>query len=354
MIAQASIGDGDGLGLGRCHGVTPRAIGNKRAVLGGFMTGTFQAVPVVDIAGLASPDPLARQAVADKLGRAAREAGFLYVVGHGLDPALSCDLRAAAIRFFAQPMAQKLAWHIAGSTNHSGYVPEGEEVFVEGKIDRKEAFDIGLDCPGGDGRAPMLGANHWPDDPEFRGPVAAYYAAVASLARRLFGGFALALGLPQDHFEAHLTRPPSQLRLIHYPHDAAAEPDQQGIGAHTDYEFFTLLQGTAPGLEALNGAGRWIDVPPLDGAFVVNIGDMLEVWTNGAFTATSHRVRKVEEERYSFPFFATCDYWTPVEPHPAFVSADNPARYSRRISGEHLFAQTVKTFQYLKARREVG
>jgi isopenicillin N synthase-like dioxygenase len=315
------------------------------------MSRNFQALPVVDVRDLEAEDPAARQAVADALGRAAREVGFLYVTGHGLDSRLTADLKAAAERFFAQPLARKMAFYIGRSTNHSGYVPEGEEVFVEGKIDRKEAYDTGLDCPGGDGRAPMLGANLWPDDPEFKAAVGAYYAAVAGLARRLFGGFALALGLPQDHFEAHLTAPPSQLRMIHYPFDVEASADQQGIGAHTDYEFFTLLQGTAPGLEVLNGAGQWIDAPPIPGAFVVNIGDMLEAWTNGIFTATSHRVRKVAEERYSFPFFATCDYWTVVEPHPAFVSPARPARYPRLVSGEHLFAQTVKTFAYLKARR---
>lgn len=317
------------------------------------MSRNFRALPVVDISGLDAGDRAARQAVADELGRAAREVGFLYITGHGLDPRLTADLKAAAMRFFDRPLAEKMDFYIGRSTNHSGYVPEGEEVFVEGKVDRKEAYDTGLDCPGGDGRAPMLGANLWPDDPTFKAAVGAYYAAVAELARRLFGGFALALGLPQDHFEAHLTAPPSQLRMIHYPFDAEASADQQGIGAHTDYEFFTLLQGTAPGLEVLNGEGRWIDAPPIPGAFVVNIGDMLEAWTNGVFTATSHRVRKVAEERYSFPFFATCDYWTVVEPHPAFVSADRPARYPRLVSGEHLFAQTVKTFAYLKARRSV-
>lgn len=316
------------------------------------MNRNFQTVPVVDISGLGSADVADRQAVAGALGRAAREAGFLYVTGHGLDPALIADLLAAAQRYFAQPMDAKLQSYIGGSTNHSGYVPEGEEVFPGGKIDRKEAYDIGLDWPEGDARAPMMGPNLWPDDEGFRTAAGAYYAAISSLARRLFGGFALALGLPQDAFEAHLTCPPSQLRVIHYPFDPHAEPDQQGIGAHTDYEFFTLLHGTAPGLEVMNGEGRWVDCPPIPGAFVVNIGDMLEAWTNGEFVATSHRVRKVGEERYSFPFFATCDYWTVVEPHPAFVSDERPARYRRLVSGDHLVAQTIATFGYLQDRRD--
>jgi isopenicillin N synthase-like dioxygenase len=156
--------------------------------------------------------------------------------------------------------------------------------------------------------------------------------------------------LDEDHFDRHLARPPSQLRLIHYPYDPSAL-DQEGIGAHTDYEFFTVLRGTAPGLEVRNGAGEWIDAPPIPGAFVVNIGDMLEVWTNGVFRATAHRVRKVAEERYSFPFFAACDYRTVVEPAAQFVTSERPARFGRVVAGEHLWAQTVKTFSYLAPRR---
>jgi isopenicillin N synthase-like dioxygenase len=312
------------------------------------LTRSFDAVPIIDITGLGSADPDERRRVAGALGQAAREVGFLYVRGHGVPQDLSDGLLAAARAVFDLPLARKLDWYIGGSVNHSGYVPEGEEVFADGKIDRKEAYDIGLDAP--QGGAPMLGPNLWPELAGFRVPVAAYYAAMAALARRMFRGFALALDLPEDHFEPHLAKPPSQLRLIHYPFDAHAV-DAQGIGAHTDYEFFTILRSTEPGLEVMNGAGRWIDVPPAPDAFVINIGDMLEAWTNGAFVATSHRVRKVAAERYSFPFFATCDYETVVAPHPRFVAPERPARYPPLISGEHLYAQTVRTFVYLKARR---
>ena len=140
----------------------------------------------------------------------------------------------------------------------------------------------------------------------------AYYDAVLEVGQRLLWAFAVALGEDPDVFSRHATKTPSQLRLVHYPYNPDAE-DGQGIGAHTDYECFTLLKPTAPGLEVLNGAGEWIDVPPVPGTFVVNIGDMLELWTNGAFVATSHRVRKVAEERYSFPLFFNVDYDTEVE-----------------------------------------
>jgi isopenicillin N synthase-like dioxygenase len=312
----------------------------------------FRSIPVIDIEGLRSSDPGSRRAVASEIEAAAREVGFFYVTGHGVPQAARRQLEAVAQKFFALPDERKMEVYIGRSQNHSGYVPEGEEVFSSGKIDRKEAFDVGLDYDGPP-RGGMLGPNLWPDLEGFKADVGAYYAQVQDLARILFRGFALALGQPEDFFENRLSAPPAQLRLIHYPFDPDAV-DAEGIGAHTDYECFTILYSTAPGLEVLNGAGEWIDAPPLEGGFIINIGDMIETWSNGAFVATSHRVRKVSAERYSFPFFATCDYDTAVEPLPGFVSADRPARYPRIISGEHLFAQTAQTFGYLKRRMADG
>lgn len=120
-----------------------------------------------------------------------------------------------------------------------------------------------------------------------------------------------------------------------------------GIGAHTDYECFALLHSPSPGLEVLNGAGEWIDAPPVPGAFIVNIGDLLELWTNGTFVATSHRVRRVKEERYSFPLFFAVDYHTMVAPMARFVKPGQATR-PPLIAGEHLFAQTAQSFTYLK------
>jgi isopenicillin N synthase-like dioxygenase len=103
----------------------------------------------------------------------------------------------------------------------------------------------------------------------------------------------------------------------------------------------------------LNGGGDWIDVPPVAGAFTVNISDMMKILSNGIFVATTHRVRKTAQERYSFPLFFTLDYQTRIEPLPGLVTVDRPARPGL-ISAEHLFAQTVQSFTYQKKRLARG
>jgi isopenicillin N synthase-like dioxygenase len=310
----------------------------------------FTSVPVVDVGPLLGDDPAGHRAVADALGRAAGEVGFVYVTGCMPPAGVFQRLLAATQAFFALPVEEKLRTYIGSSVNHRGYVPEGEEVFAGGTPDKKEAFDVVPDVPLPEGMRPhpFTGANRWPDVPGFESAVLDYYGHVWSVARALFRGFAMALGEEPDAFDRHLTAPPSQLRLLHYPPDETAV-DRPGIGAHTDYECFTLLRATTPGLEVLNGAGEWIDAPPLDGAFVVNIGDMLETWTNGRFVATTHRVRKVTTERYSFPLFCSLDYWTVVEPLPQFVGEGETVR-PPVVAGEHIWAQTIQTFTYLQER----
>jgi len=318
---------------------------------------TFRELPSVDVTGLYSSDASRRREAGLALGKAARETGFFYLVGHRVPRTAIDGVLAQARRFFALPTESKLAYHIGLSSNHRGYVPPGEEVFYSGSLDQKEAFDLCNELPANDpdvvAGTPLLGPNVWPDLPGFREDVGAYYRELLTLGRRLLSGFALALGLGETYFDRFVKKPPSQLRLIHYPPSSDAQAGA-GIGSHTDYECFTILLATAPGLEVMNGSGEWVDAPPRPGAFVVNIGDLLETWSNGVFVATSHRVRKVATERYSFPLFFACDYWTEVAPLPELVTSERPAAYGRMIAGEHLYAQTIQSFLYLRQRLDRG
>jgi isopenicillin N synthase-like dioxygenase len=317
---------------------------------------SFTSVPIVDISDLTSADLAVRERVAAAVGDAAREVGFFYISGSGIDEQLFDRLLAVAKEFFALPVEEKMRSYIGLSRCHRGYVPVGEEGVESGTPDLKEAFDTALDLPADDpdyvAGNPMLGPNTWPNVSGFPDAVTAYYHAVLEVGHRLLWAFAVALGEDPDVFSRHATKTPSQLRLVHYPYNPDAA-DGQGIGAHTDYECFTLLKPTAPGLEVLNGDGKWIQVPPVPETFVVNIGDMLELWTNGEFAATSHRVRRVAEERYSFPLFFNVDYDTEVEPLAQFASREGTPRRALR-AGEHLFAQTAQTFAYLRRRIDSG
>ena len=329
----------------------------------------FERIPLVDISGLFSDDAARKSAVAREIEKAASEVGFLYVTGHGIAPERIERLQARAAAFFGLPEDVKRKYYIGNSRAHRGYVPTGEENFYTDdvpSVDKKEAFDLSIDLADDDPDHVLgyrlLGPNQWPTEVEgFRDDVYGYYEAVTSLGRTLFRGFAMALGLDEHYFDSYLTKPPSQLRLVHYPEGEAFNPgaiggrdSNFGISAHTDYECFTILHVTAPGLEVLNSEGEWIDAPPIPGAFVINIGDMLEALSNGYFIATAHRVRKVAYERFSFPLFCSLDYDTVIEPLPQFVRARDERVYPRYVAGDHLLAQTMRTFAYLRKLQKEG
>lgn len=311
-------------------------------------------LPLVDISLLNSPNLDERKQVAEALDQACKEVGFLYLKGNQFKSELFKNLVEMSKAYFAQDLDKKMLNYIGQSTNHSGYVPIGEEQFANSDpksktYDLKEAYDVNYDYQGNIQNCPLLGKTQWPDLPQFKQQVSAYYQHLKAIGDQVFSAFALALGVDEHYFIPFRDHAPSQLRLIHYPHNPEAL-DAEGIGAHTDYEFFTLLLPTAPGLQVLNKESEWIDIPLIENTLVMNIGDMMQILSNGKYLATKHRVKKVQEERYSFPMFCACNYDYVIQP----LTQDEPHHYSPLMSGEHLFNQTAQTFKYLKDRIACG
>ncbi len=313
----------------------------------------FQSIPVIDLAPLLTGRDKA--AVAEAVGQACREVGFLYIAGHGVPPALVDRCFAEIRRFFALSDERKMAVHMRRSPCHRGYYPLFEEnTDPDLTADLKEGFDIALELGTEDpdviAGKPLHGPNQWPEDlPGFRETLEDYYAAMRRLARQLLRAFALSLEIPEDFFEDKVDKPLAQLRTLHYPPQAGhVEAETLGCGAHTDYGCLTILaQDDVGGLQLCNSAGEWIAAPPIPGTFVVNIGDQMARWTNDLFAATRHRVINTSgRERYSLPFFFDPNYDTVVECLDSCRDVAHPSKYPPVKAGEYLLERFDATYSY--------
>jgi isopenicillin N synthase-like dioxygenase len=319
-------------------------------------------IPVVDFAPFLCGDAAARAAVAAQIGAACREIGFFYVVNHGVSEALVANTFAAAKRFFALPEEEKRKIDIERSACHRGWFRVGGENLDPAKQissgDLKEGVKIGRDLdqahPLVVAGTPLHGPNQWPDLAGWRETMEAYYGAMEALGRELLHAFALALGVAEGYFDGWLTAPMTTLGPLHYPPQSGRITEAQlGAGAHSDYGCLTMLaQDDAGGLQVRNAAGVWIDAPPLAGSFVVNIGDMMERWTNGVFTSTLHRVINVSgRERYSLPFFFDPDFAAPVRCIETCLAPGEAPRFAETTAGRHLLDMINASFAYHKDKR---
>lgn len=277
-------------------------------------------VPVIDINELDSPATLAA------IDRACRDWGFFQITGHGIDRSIIDEIFAVARAFFALPYEEKRRMG-RDADNPWGYY---DRELTKNRQDIKEIYDFG---PGdGDRLRPR-----WPGGlfgRHFEPAVRAYYASCSMLAMRLLSAVAANLGMSAAYLSCAFDRAPSSfLRLNHYPRfPLASEGDEHersfGVGEHTDAGALTvLLQDEQPGLEVLRDS-RWRLVEPRAGALVINIGDIVQVWSNDRYRAGLHRVvSNTAADRYSVPFFLNPSYETVYEPLPTTVTALRPANY---------------------------
>ncbi|PWR01515.1 isopenicillin N synthase family oxygenase [Meridianimarinicoccus roseus] len=300
-------------------------------------------IPVLDWSRFAAdPDGFSAD-----LGAACRDTGFFLLDGHGIAPALVAEVFAQADRFFALPAARKEPLSILTGGANRGWTPPGSENLddTSTSVDRKEAFNIGLDLAPDDPRVlrgePFRAPNRWPEDlPGFAEAARAYYDACLALGVDLHRAFARDLGLPEDHFVGSFSAPLATLRLLSYPPGSGA-PGEIGAGAHTDYGSITLLMtdGEA-GLQVRPRGGDWTEVPHVPGAFVVNIADCLMRWTNDIYVSTPHRVLPPRNRRRSLAFF--------LDPDPDAVIAALPgtgaAKYPPVTGADYLRSRLDATY----------
>lgn len=319
------------------------------------------AVPVIDFGPFLTGGEAGQQAVAAAIGAACRELGFFSIVNHGVAPALIDRVFAESRRFHALPLDEKMAIDLRRTKFHRGYHPlAAQATNPAAKPDLKEAFDMALELPLDDpdvlAGKPFHGPNSWPAGlPGFRATLEEYYAALLRLAGQVCAAFARDLGLPEGFFVAPHSKPLAQLRLLHYPPQTGPISDDQiGAGAHTDYGSVALLaQDMVGGLQVQNAAGDWIPVAPLPGAFVCNVGDIMEIWTNGLYPATRHRVINASgRERFSQVLFFDPNFDCLVEPLAQCCSPEHPPAYRGITMGRHLQNMLDRTFAHRAAERE--
>ncbi|MFG6504192.1 isopenicillin N synthase family dioxygenase [Microbacterium sp. P05] len=287
-------------------------------------------LPVLDLSLLdQGADAAAR--FRDELRTATHEVGFFYLVSTGVTPELEGRLHRVAREFFDLPEADKLAIENIQSPHFRGYTRVGGER-TQGKVDWREQIDIGperspLELEGAPDYARLTGPNLWPEaQPELRDVVTEWHDHLTGVARKLLRAWASALGADEAYFDRHFGDPSTLIKIVRYPGKEDPTP-QQGVGAHKDSGVLTLLW-VEPGKGGLQVErdGQWVDAPPVPGAFVVNIGELLEYATQGYLTATNHRVisPRYPDDRISVPFFfnPALDARLPIIELPAELAAE--------------------------------
>lgn len=281
-----------------------------------------------------------RDGVLQDVSRALRDAGIARLCNHGIDPALIAEVFSQADRVFELTEAEKRTLSMRPGRHNRGWVRSGSERLSNGTnvLERREGFNIGLELPPGDSRVltgqPFRGETPWPQIPGFRETMLDYFDAMLALGTSLHRAIALDLGLREDYFEPLFTDPLATLRLITYP-PGTGRDGETGAGVHSDFGALSLLlTDDVPGLEVQLRNGTWIEVKPEQGSFLILVGDVLAVWSAGAYVATPHRVvlPGVRRRAVSFHFDPAPD--APVAPLPELSEGDAQAQsYADYLAG---------------------
>lgn len=316
---------------------------------------TMNHVPTLDL-GRWDTD---RTAFVRELGDAYRELGFCCFVGHGISPDLLRRVYGDFRAFFALPDKVKRRYLLPGQAGTRGYTPFKVETAKTSSVaDLKEFWHVGREYTPLDGRyADIMLPNLWPAEvATFRENALALYDAMENLGRRVLRAMAVNIDLPQEYFVERTEMGNSILRALHYPPVRPEDLPAVRAEAHEDISLITLLVGaTDAGLELQTARGDWIPVESRSDAIVVNVGDMMQRWTNHLYRSTTHRVVNPEGEaasrsRYSMPFFMDPDPDFLIETLPSCITPDNPNRYPVPITANDYLMERLAEIKLTPAK----
>jgi len=307
-------------------------------------------MPILDLKDWLAGGPI--EPLIAQFHAACTNMGFFYVKNHGITQDVVDAVFDATRRYFSLSEEERLKDKI-DERFRRGFMPYGVTQHPGHKPDLKESYELSTDLPLTDpdvvAGLPLHGPNRWPaDKPWLKQAAEAYFSQTRALGLRLLRIFALALGQPEEFFLQWCTKPMVQSRLFHYPPQSSPTAMELGAAAHTDYGMLTILaQDPIGGLELRTRAGEWVAAPYVEGTLVINLGDMVKVWTNETYVSNLHRVaNRTGRERFSIPTFFNLDYHAPVACLPQFESAERPAKHRPVKSGDYLVKRFSEVQKY--------
>ena len=273
-------------------------------------------IPVIDIGPASS-----RADTLHQIEEACRDIGFMFIRGHGISQQLIESIRTATVRYFERPLEDKLE-DLISRDNYRGYIPQG--FFSPNsrytRADRYEGYKLHFDIEENDPirrMCDLYAPVKWPEaPPQFRKAVQGYWQACDRVAHELLAMLAVILGVKSSWLLELFEKPLTNMTLLHYP---PQKPGDAGFGIHPhkDTDALTILAPDNVGglMVKKRGSEDWLEVNAPGDTLVVNLGDLLELWSGGYFVSTPHKVvNSSGVERYSFPYFAVPRFDTVVNP----------------------------------------
>ncbi len=314
------------------------------------------SIPNIDLQGLFSGGDAERASLVEHIRRACLETGFFYIHNTCVEDTVIEKTLSAMETFFESPDDNpiKTDIHNRHVNGLKGWTPIfGEPSYQKDTVAHLESFDISQELTPDQYKSIGDDPNIWPELPGFQESVLKYNEQVTRLGRAISEVLAEILGVERNFInERSGIKVPRTMRLLHYPaNDGPVDDRNVGIAAHTDFECFTIMNQTAPGLELTDVSGQWCEAPSDIGTFTIILGDMTERFSNGWLKATGHRVVNTPWTRYSMILFFAVDGDYEVAPLPQFVGAEKPAMYEPVTQDDHIRHEMDRAYAYLEAQK---